>query len=180
MAFSYISDFEHMRLDAKVFPGTVVETYYISDAITGQRRVPKTKAWKVERSLGQGGFGAVRIEVYANEKRAVKRIWTTGSVLKNQYERELKALLEFSKPKYKEAAVFVEFFGWFEDLDSVYLTMEYLPLGDLEDNVPPEASAVKEGEIKDIVSQILEGLKIMHLENFVHRDLKPKVGNVLR
>jgi serine/threonine protein kinase len=178
MASSYLSDFEHRKLEAKVLPGTVLETYYISDATTGQRRVPKTKAWKVGRSLGEGSFGEVhvRLEVCANEKRAVKRIWTTGSVLKNRYERELKALLEFSKPKYKEAAVFVEFFGWFEDPDSVYLTMEYLPLGDLEDNVPPKPGVLKEAEIRDIVSQVLQGLRIMHLENFVHRDLKPKVN----
>jgi serine/threonine protein kinase len=87
------------------------------------------------------------------------------SVLKNQYERELKALLEFSKPKYKQAAVFVEFFGLFEDPDSVYLAMEYLPLEDLEDNLQLKAGTLPEREIKDIVSQILEGLKVMHLEN---------------
>jgi len=53
--------------------------------------------------------------------------------------------------------------------------MEYIPLGDLEENVQALGGVVKEAEVKDITSQILEGLKIMHLEKFVHRDLKPKV-----
>jgi len=104
---SYLSDFEHHQFEAQVYPDFVVQTHYVSDPITGQRRVPKEKVWKVERLLGKGGFGEVRLEVHQeeNEKRAVKRMWATGSSFKRQYERELKALLEFSKPKYKESAV---------------------------------------------------------------------------
>ncbi|PVH77904.1 kinase-like protein [Cadophora sp. DSE1049] len=147
---------------------------YISDATTGQRRVPQTRIWNVERLLGKGGFGEVRLETRDEEKRAVKRIWETGMTFKVAYERELKALLEFSKPKYKESAVFVGFLGWFQDPESVYLAMEYVPLGDLEDNVVKMGGKIGEGEVKEIAVQILEGLKIMHLESFVHRDLKPK------
>jgi Protein kinase domain len=179
---SYLSDFEHAKLDAHVFPGCVVQKHYISSAISGQRRIPVTKVWKVEKLLGKGTFGEVRLEACSsenkdtNEERAVKRIWTTGMEFKRSYERELKALLEFSKPKYKESAVFVEFLGWFEDLESVYLAMEYLPLGDLEDNVLAVGGSIKETEVREIAVQVLEGLRIMHLENFAHRDLKPKVS----
>jgi len=175
---SYLSDFDHARLDAHIYPGgVIVETSTVSDPSAGLRKVQETKVWKVERALGRGGYGEVRLHICAEagKQRAVKRIWTSGSNLKRVYEREVKALLEFSKPKYKEAAVFVEFFGWFEDADSVYLAMGYVPLGDLEDNVPPKAGTIKEVEIRDITFQILEGLKIMHQESFVHRDLKPKV-----
>lgn len=175
---SYLSDFEHAGFDAEVSPGTVIQTHYISDSTLGQRRVPKTHVWNVERRLGKGGFGEVRLEVLEednNQQRAVKRIWATGSTFRMHYERELKALLEFSKPKYKEAAVFVEFFGWFEDPESVYLAMEYVPLGDLEHNVAAMGGRLVESDVRDITVQILEGLKIMHLERFVHRDLKPKV-----
>ncbi|KAG4434684.1 hypothetical protein IFR05_009830 [Cadophora sp. M221] len=174
---SYLSDFEHTKLEAHVFPGMVVQTHYISDPTTGQRRVPQTQIWKVERLLGKGGFGEVRLEAHAEEQRAVKRIWATGTTFKVEYKRELKALLEFSKPKYKESAVFVGFLGWFQDTESVYLAMEYVPMGDLEDNVKTQGGMIEEVGVKDIAMQILEGLKIMHLERFVHRDLKPK--NVL-
>ena len=72
----------------------------------------------------------------------------------------------------------VEFLGWFEDAECVYLAMEYVPLGDLEENVQAIGGTVKEAEVRDITIQILEGLKIMHLEKFAHRDLKPKVSCV--
>ena len=95
-----------------------------------------------------------RTEEQTEEKgrRAVKRILTNSSNLRKEYEQELKALLEFSKPKHKEAAVFIEFLGWFEDHDSVYLAMEYVPYGDLEDNIPPKGEPINELEIREIAS----------------------------
>jgi serine/threonine protein kinase len=64
----------------------------------------------------------------------------------------------------------------------MFLAMEYMPLGDLEQNIlkienslthtgPP----LSEEEVQEISRQILEGLKIMHAEGFAHRDLKPQV-----
>lgn len=180
MSSSYLSQFDHAKIDATVLreANLVIEKHLISDLALGQRRVPTQKVWKIERVIGKGGYGEVRLEslMDGNEKRAVKRLWTSGSALKKEYQRELEALMEFSKPKYKEAAVFVEFLGWFEDFDNVFLAMEYIPLGDLEHNAPAKSGPLNELEVRDITFQILEGLKIMHLESFVHRDLKPKVN----
>jgi len=69
----------------------------------------------------------------------------------------------------------VGFLGWFQDPESVYLAMEYVPLGDLEDNIATVGGQIGEAQVRQIAVQILEGLKIMHSERFVHRDLKPKV-----
>jgi serine/threonine protein kinase len=52
--------------------------------------------------------------------------------------------------------------------------MEYLKLGDLHDYLldrPP----LSERQAQDISYQILEGLQMMHENEFMHRDLKPKV-----
>jgi calcium/calmodulin-dependent protein kinase I len=56
----------------------------------------------VEQILGHGSFGQVRLEknYEDGQVRAVKRITTTSATLSNsECEKELKALLEFSKPK---------------------------------------------------------------------------------
>lgn len=77
--------------------------------------------------------------------------------------------------------MFVDFFGWFRNDDAMFLAMEYMVLGDLEQNLQeiensPEhlGSALAEEETQDITRQILEGLNIMHAEGFAHRDLKPQ------
>jgi calcium/calmodulin-dependent protein kinase I len=59
--------------------------------------------------------------------------------------------------------------------------MEYMAGGDLEANLLDLESSIANGltipeeDVREITSQILEGLKIMHAEGFAHRDLKPKV-----
>lgn len=37
---SYLSDFEHTKFDAQIFPGLVKQTRYVSDSANGYWRVP--------------------------------------------------------------------------------------------------------------------------------------------
>ncbi len=48
--------------------------------------------------------------------------------------------------------------------------MEYFPEGDLESHM---ISVFSEREVREISSQMLQGLKSMHAEGYTHRDLKP-------
>jgi serine/threonine protein kinase len=59
--------------------------------------------------------------------------------------------------------------------------MEYLPLGDLENNVTEMYDDVKVPPLdaQQVTTQILLGLKIMHAESFAHRDLKPQVMTII-
>lgn len=63
----------------------------------------------------------------------------------------------------------------------MFLAMEYMSLGDLEQNLQEienspthEGPALSEEETQVVTRQILEGLNIMHTEGFAHRDLKPQ------
>jgi serine/threonine protein kinase len=76
----------------------------------------------------------------------------------------------------REAAVFVDFFGWFKDGSDVFIAMEYVPLGDLERNITAHSGKIPENEARSIIEQILSGLEIMHGQLFAHRDLKPQVS----
>ena len=68
---------------------------------------------------------------------------------------------------------FVKSFGWYDDDDSIFIAMEYLPNGDLHKYL---GSPLPESEGQNIVSQVLEGLNFMHRDGFTHRDLKPAVS----
>jgi serine/threonine protein kinase len=62
--------------------------------------------------------------------------------------------------------------GWFENTESLFIAMEYLPLGDLGNYM---TQLFRENEAQQIAFQLLEGLDFMHSNGFVHRDLKPQV-----
>jgi hypothetical protein len=101
---SHVSDSDHRRLEAVVFPDhCVVESHQISDASRGLRRVPLTRVWRSERLLGRGGFGEVHLQSQESDKdakRALKVIPTKGVKLSlADCQRELTAMIEFTKPK---------------------------------------------------------------------------------
>jgi calcium/calmodulin-dependent protein kinase I len=101
---SHISDSDHRRLEATVFPDhCVVESLVVSDTSRGLRRVPVTRVWRTERLLGRGGFAEVHLQSQdadKDSKRALKVIPTTSMKMSlDDCERELTALIEFSKPK---------------------------------------------------------------------------------
>jgi hypothetical protein len=100
---SHVSDSDHRRIEAVVFPDCIVESHQISDASRGLRRVPVTRVWRTERLLGQGGFGEVLLQCQESDKdvkRALKVIPTRGVNLSlAERRRELTAMIEFTKPR---------------------------------------------------------------------------------
>lgn len=60
---SHVSDLDHYRLDARVYPDCVVEVHRLSDITRGLRKVPVTKVWRIEKFLGRGTFGEVQLQV---------------------------------------------------------------------------------------------------------------------
>jgi len=67
---------------------------------------------------------------------------------------------------------FVQFLGWFENRKKLYIAMEYFEKGDLRghlgERIPVPAA-------KQLSSQLLEGLNVMHKNGIAHRDIKPEV-----
>lgn len=74
----------------------------MNDPARNIRRQQQTHTWHIGQFLGRGGFGEVRLQrdQENGKARAVKRITMIGNVLsKSECEKELEALMEFSKPK---------------------------------------------------------------------------------
>ena len=124
VAMSHVSDSDHRRLEAVAYPDCVVESHQISDASRGLRRVHVTKVWRTERLLGRGGFGEVHLQSQESdkaEKRALKIIPTRGTKLSlADCQRELTAMIEFTKPKVGIAELYKpEVFEFSADYDTV-------------------------------------------------------------
>ncbi|KAH6867378.1 kinase-like domain-containing protein, partial [Thelonectria olida] len=169
------------KLDSTIASdGCTIQTKYVSNPATGQWRTPVVEKWERAKNLGRGTFGVVRLEhctsgPSAGEVRAVKEIQTAFGSSKVEpvvLFRELLAIIKFSHKRYQDC--FVQSFGWYDAQDSIFITMEYLPLGDLELYI---RNPLPEAETREISRQILQGLVFMHQSHFAHRDMKP--SNIL-
>ena len=171
-----LSDFDHYKIETDILEdGNEVVSYeYITNVELGLRNAKRERRWYRQGKIGQGSCSDVWLEIQKGDseaKRAVKAISKRKLLeISVDYTSELKALTEFSKPKYRQKGVFVDFLGWWDNIDSVFLAMEYFPMGSLEDNI---SSGPPHVQLMDVMIQLLEGLEIMHAEGFAHRDLKP-------
>ena len=69
----------------------------------------------------------------------------------------------------------MEFQGYFENETYLFITMEYMPLGDLRQYIPL-GIGIDEQEVGTITRQLLDGLHILHSNNLVHKDLNLSVS----
>lgn len=123
--------------------------------------------------VGQGAFAVVKkaVERSTGKTFAVKII-SKRKIMGNSegVTREIDILRRLDHP------YIVKLRGFYEDLDSYYLVMEFVSGGDLMDFVAAHGS-VGEEAAKEICRQVLEAIKYVHSLGISHRDLKP--DNVL-
>lgn len=74
---------------------------------------------------------------------------------------------------YQHPEIFIIFLGWFEDPHAIHIAMECMEHGDLAHYI--RSGGNTEMEAKEITSQILNGLVVLHARGICHRDLKPQV-----
>ena len=69
----------------------------------------------------------------------------------------------------------MDFVGWYETDDHVYIAMEFHKFGSLDQYLAPMHAPLPEAEVKIILEQVIKALEYMHGLHFMHRDLKPAV-----
>ncbi|RPA91682.1 kinase-like protein, partial [Choiromyces venosus 120613-1] len=123
--------------------------------------------WTAGEVLGRGGYSVVRKHLHkkTGRVRAVKTIEKSGHPF---HAREFNIMALLNKPEHRSR--FVEFLGWFENRDRLFIAMEYFEQGDLRKHLD---KPLGEEVVQRITKQVLNALQVMHANNIAHRDLKP-------
>ncbi|KAK1143695.1 hypothetical protein N8T08_006095 [Aspergillus melleus] len=168
------------KLETHFLPDSSVETvhtYHEPGYKSRRRLVSRSEHWRRYGKIGSGSYGSVWLEKCVkgarreNALRAIKQMEVRRQSTRVDYNRELEAIAKFSHWKYERA--FVKSFGWYDSPDQLFIAMEYLELGDLHTYLQHKP-ALPEHEAKEVTFQILDGLFLMHDNEFAHRDLKPR------
>ncbi|KAI5836940.1 kinase-like domain-containing protein [Morchella snyderi] len=159
-------EFDKYRLEATFSP----DRSSVSHTIYRANHPPTVAVWTTSRPIGRGCNGVVDLQSEPSGLvRAVKRVYERDS-----YMKEVIALSKVSDRR----DLFVDFFGWYEDRESLYIAMEYVANGDLGVYIKAhKKSQIPEATCQEISKQLLEALQVLHERLICHRDLKPQ--NVL-
>lgn len=145
--------------------------------------------YQIETILGQGGFGITYLadDTNLNQKVAVKEYlpvevavrehdYSVHPVSQNHDESfrwgldrfldEARTLARFDHPN------IVRVLSVFEMNNTAYMVMRY-ESGRSFQQMLPKRSTLDEDQLKGILFPVLDGLKLVHQEGFIHRDVKP-------
>ena len=158
--------------------------------------------YKIERVLGQGGFGNtyVGVNTVFNERVAIKEFFMRGVTLRGDDQvtvsisaPENHESFKEQKEKFKKEALrirqlknehIVAVHDLFEENGTAYYVMDYVDGENLAERLKRTGKPMSEQEVCDILPQILDALKSVHDARIWHLDLKPanimvdKSGNV--
>lgn len=151
--------------------------------------------YKIERVLGQGGFGITYLAVQTSLQRkvAIKEFFMKDFCSRDEMTQTMltpsigssRLVEQYRKKFIKEARNLarlnhphiISVIDVFEENDTVYYVMPYLSGGSLQDNVKTYG-VLSEQEAMKYVRQIAGALKYMHEEEHIcHYDVKP--ANIL-
>ena len=176
-------------------PGTIIHNRYL-----------------IGRCLGQGGYAITYLGLHLglNHRVAIKEFYPSDLV--DRQEGTLQITPRANAPAGDPATLFkhglarfleegrsitkchqptphpniVRVTDIFEENGTAYLVMDYLEGISLEEHLRKQPSGcILERELMEYVKPVLEGLKAVHRQGFLHRDIKPgniyitKEGNVL-
>ena len=140
--------------------------------------VPRRANWKLERHLGEGGFGEVWLAHH--EKTGAKRVFKfcRSQERLRGLRREI-ALLRLLRQALGERTDIAQVLDWELGTEPCFLEMEYTEGGDLLSWSKEQGGleAIPLATRVDLVCQIATALGAAHRVGILHKDVKP--GNVL-
>ena len=145
--------------------------------------------YRIERMLGQGGFGITYLAVQTsdNHQVAIKELFLNGvnervgtAIQVSNSAND--TLFEKQKEKFKKEAKrimsldnehIVKVYDLFEENNTVYYVMDYLEGESLASKMKREGHPLTESEVMDILPQLLDALSEIHQYQIWHLDIKP-------
>ncbi|KAK2749417.1 hypothetical protein FQN57_006351 [Myotisia sp. PD_48] len=126
------------------------------------------------KTLGRGGFGIVQlvrdvstgVQYASKEPLLLNEGADTRKFLSNEMKKEVDVMKQLSHPH------IVRYHGFVNGPSAQQLLMEYLPLGNL--NQQHEKESLSNSEISHLLLQSLDAINYLHLRDITHRDIKPK------
>jgi TPR repeat protein/serine/threonine protein kinase len=145
--------------------------------------------YRIERVLGQGGFGITYLAVQTSDNRqvAIKELFLNGvnervgnaiqvsnsvnntlfEKQKEKFNKEAKRIMSLDNDH------IVKVYELFEENNTVYYVMDYLEGESLASRMKREGHPLTESEVMDILPQLLDALSEIHKFQIWHLDIKP-------
>jgi len=128
--------------------------------------------YEIVRLLGRGGFAAVyeARDLMLNRRVAIKQLLlekTSHQKSVRRFVQEARVAADLEHPNV------VTVYGLRAKKERIYMILEYLPGGSLQDMLKQRGALPKNEAIK-LITGICEGLGKLHAKGIVHRDIKPE------
>ena len=145
---------------------------YIKEYYSKNKEYPKTDIsfYKFGRMIGKGAFGKVNLGLNLLTGRVVAIKSFNKENIKNEISRK-KILYETNLMRKLRHNSITKILETFESEKYIFIIMEYISGGNLQSFVKKRRK-LNEKTAKIFYKQIIEGIKYIHSQNIVHRDIK--------
>lgn len=132
----------------------------------------KGKEYLIVEQIGKGGYGKVNQVKYNEEYFAIKSIEINDDNKEN-YKREIEFMININNP----AIMKCHGFQYIKETKTLYILMDYMKNESLDDKIKETPIDFDNTNRQIILIGIAYGMKSLHNDSRIHRDLKPQ--NVL-